>query len=243
MHDDYRTRIYRNYATRFQDSGGVFDAAAADRWGRAYDHYLRGWLPKHRKARILDLACGGGELLYFLKARGYLNICGVDISPEQVKLSRQVIQEVHLGDALEFLEARPLTFDLIIGLDILEHLHKKEVLRFLDLSFGSLCSKGRLLLQVPNTASAWGAGLMNNDFTHESHFSPNTLSRLIQLSGFIHCETREQGPIPWGYSLISSMRYFGWRCARTAWQFFNFIETGGFGQGVYTRSFIIKGEK
>lgn len=46
---DYRSRIYERYASCFQDAGAEFDAVAADRWGRAYDWYLRGWLPERRR--------------------------------------------------------------------------------------------------------------------------------------------------------------------------------------------------
>ena len=49
---DYRARIYEKYATRFQSVPEVFDLEGARRWGRAYRHYLRGWLPANRDARI-----------------------------------------------------------------------------------------------------------------------------------------------------------------------------------------------
>ena len=47
---NYRTRIYENYATNFQDASNTFDDASAWHWGRAYRHYLRGWLPDDKNA-------------------------------------------------------------------------------------------------------------------------------------------------------------------------------------------------
>src|SRR5262245_17452041 len=47
--------------------------------------------------------------------RGYRNVRGVVVSPEQVQISRQVVPDVAEENALEFLE----TFDLITGLDII----------------------------------------------------------------------------------------------------------------------------
>lgn len=38
----YRSRIYERYATCFQDEDENFDVNAADRWGKAFDWYLRG---------------------------------------------------------------------------------------------------------------------------------------------------------------------------------------------------------
>jgi hypothetical protein len=49
----YRERIYENYASNFQDLSPVFDATLSHRWGRAYDYYLRGWLPKAKDAARL----------------------------------------------------------------------------------------------------------------------------------------------------------------------------------------------
>ncbi len=77
---EYRTRVYTLYATRFQDAKEVFDRADSRRWGKAYDYYLRGWLPKDKGAPIVDLACERGKLLDFLKDRGYHCLQGVDIS-------------------------------------------------------------------------------------------------------------------------------------------------------------------
>src|SRR5436309_3022760 len=114
---NYRTRIYEQYATAFQRSKMEFDRAKADAWGRAYRHYLRGWFPARKAALIVDLACGGGKLLNFFKQMQYTRLCGVDVSPEQIKLARQVIPDVVEADVLNFLQAHPVAFDLMAGLD------------------------------------------------------------------------------------------------------------------------------
>jgi len=240
---DYRTRIYEKYATSFQDAAEVFDPTAASRWGRAYDYYFRGWLPEKKDASVADLACGGGNLLYFFKQRGYTRLCGVDISPEQVQLSRQVISEIYQDSVLNFLKFHPDSYDLITGLDIIEHFHKDEVLNFLDLCFGALKQGGRLILQTPNAESPWGTVHRYNDLTHETCFNPNVLCRLFHLSGFGDTEAREQGPIPKGYSLKSSVRYAVWQCIRTGLKLWNIAETGGSGSGVFTRIFLVSGRK
>ncbi|MCK4818026.1 hypothetical protein KA005_19805 [bacterium] len=70
---DYRLRIYDKYASRFQDAPGQFDSTAANHWGRAYESYLKGWLPKRKDTTILEVGCDGGRLLHFLKTRRYTN--------------------------------------------------------------------------------------------------------------------------------------------------------------------------
>ena len=243
MTEDYRTRIYRHYATQFMDEGEQFELAGAERWGKAYDWYLRGLLPIDKQASILDLACGAGKMLHFLKTRGYQQVSGVDVSPEQVGIARQVVPDVHQGNLLEFLHTRKQAYDLIIGLDIIEHFHKDEVLQVLDNCFSALRPKGRLILQTPNADSPWGTYLRYGDFTHEVCFQHNSLSRLLRLCGFVNIESRELGPVPWGYSMKSTARWLLWRTIRMALQVYNLAETGSAGSGVFTRVFLAAGYK
>ncbi len=240
---NYRARIYENYASNFQDAPETFDETAAWQWGRAQRYYLRQWLPTDKNAHIVDLACGGGKLLYFFKRMGYTNITGVDISPEQVKLAKQVTPDVEEANVLVWLEAHPASFDLISGFDIVEHFHKDEVLRFLDACYGALKPGGRLVLQTPNACSPWGTVHRYNDFTHEVGFNPNALSRLLNLVGFQWIESRETGPIALGHSLKSTVRYLIWQCIRASLKLWNLAETGGAGSGVFTRVFLIAGVK
>ena len=240
---DYRKRVYGKYASVFQNTGITFDTAAAIRWGTAAEYYLRDWLPEKKNAAILDLACGDGKLLYFFKKRGYTNLSGVDISPEQVRLSRQVIPDVKEGNAVDFLEEHSISFDLITGLDIIEHLTKDEVIRFLEGCIAALKPGGKLILQTPNADSPWVNGVRYGDFTHEVCFNPGSLSFLMKLSGFKGIEIREQGPPSWGYSIGSSIRYLIWRFIRVGIKFWNAVETGSVGSEIFTRVFIIKGGK
>ncbi|MEJ5270320.1 MAG: class I SAM-dependent methyltransferase [Hydrogenophilus sp.] len=239
MSEDYRTRIYARYATNFQSAPPTFDVEAARLWGRAYRHYLRGWLPENRDARILDVACGGGKLLQFYLDCGYTDVHGVDVSPEQVALARQVTPNVVQANVLEYLGERQGHFDLISGLDIVEHFRKDEVLRFLDLCHAALKPGGRLVLQTPNAESPWMAAMRYGDFTHELGFNPNALARLLGLVGFTAIEAREQGPVPWGYSAASTLRWCFWQGIRAGLKVWNVAETGDAGSGVFTRVFLV----
>ena len=239
----YRDRIYEKYSSNFQDLAPTFDTAASRKWGRAYRHYFRQWMPDAKDAAIADVACGGGKLLHFFKEQGYANVQGVDWSPEQVQISRQVTPAVHHENALDFLERNGETFDLIAGLDIIEHLHKPEVLRFLDAAFAALKPGGRLVLQTPNAESPWGTLHRYNDFTHEVCFNPNALSRLMNLTGFKDIEPREMGPVPWGHSLASTVRAGIWQLFRAVFKLWNLAEFGSAGSGIFTRVFVISGVK
>jgi 2-polyprenyl-3-methyl-5-hydroxy-6-metoxy-1,4-benzoquinol methylase len=241
--ENYRKRIYGRYASIFQDATERFDVTAADKWGKAYRYYLREWLPSDPNASILEVGCGGGKMLHFLKSRGFARVSGVDISPEQVRLSRQVVASVEQADALEFLENHGTSYDLILGLDIVEHFRKDEVLRFLDACHQALKPDGRLVLQTPNADSPWGTMHRYNDFTHETAFNPNAIARLLGMIGFHSVEARELGPVPFGYSVTSTIRAAGWSVIRSGLKLWNLIETGYVGSCVLTRIFLVSGAK
>ena len=219
----------------------MFEVEASRRWGKAYRHYLRGWLPARRAACILDVACGGGKLLQFYLDAAYTDAHGVDLSPEQVALARQVTPNVTQANVLDYLAINPGRFDLLSGLDIVEHFRKDEVLQFLDLCFAALKPSGRLVLQTPNAESPWGTYHRYNDLTHELAFNPNALSRLLDLVGFEAIEAREQGPVRWGYSVASTLRWCVWQCIRAGLKAWNVAETGDAGSGVFTRVFLLTG--
>ena len=238
---DYRQRIYSKYASCFQDSKQTFDVTAANKWGKAYDSYLKRWLPSQKNANILEIACGNGRLLHFFKVRKYTNITGVDISPEQVQLAKKIVEAVIQADILKFLENVDKTYDLIIGLDIIEHFQKDEVLHFLDACYKALKPRGCLILQTCNADSPWGVMHRYNDFTHELCFNPNSLRRLFRLVGFHNIESRETGPVIHGFA--SGLRYVIWQGIRIVLKIWNLAETGCCGSGVFTRIFLISGLK
>lgn len=235
-----RRSIYSNYGRNFQDATQVFDAAASMRWGKAYRWYLRGWLPKRMDASIAELACGNGKLLHFFKEQGYTNLQGVDISSDQVLLARQVIPEVYEENALDWLAGRTQQFDLIIALDLIEHFARNEALHFLDLCYAALKPGGRLILQTPNADSPFCSQHRYNDITHEWAFNSNQLGRLLRRAGLIDIQPREQGPVPWGYSPVSTGRWFLWRAIRAGLQLWNITETGA-RLPALTRVFLMTG--
>lgn len=241
--DRYREIVYRGYASHFQDSGPVFRSPEARKWGRAYDYYLRGWLPKEKSLSIADIGCGGGRFLFFLSERGYSNVVGVDKSPEQIMLAKQVNSNVRNEDAVAFLERSPGAFDLIVALDLMEHLKKDELFRFLQATHGALLIGGRLVLQTPNAASPFFGGMRYGDISHEICVEANSITRLLCLHGFRNVVIRETAPVPWGYSLPSSVRHLGWQVIKSMLGTWNLIETGFFGTGIFTRNLIASAVK
>jgi 2-polyprenyl-3-methyl-5-hydroxy-6-metoxy-1,4-benzoquinol methylase len=237
----YRERLYERYATTVQIPQRPLTPANLDRWAVVWAHYLRGWLPADRNAAILDVACGAGRLLWMFAKGGYTNVRGIDISAEQVVIARQIHPHVEQGEIISFLRERPEQFDVITGMDIVEHFTKDEILTFMDVCRRALRPGGRLILQTPNGESPWVGENWTGDLTHETCLNPKSLGQLFALCGFEGYEAREAAPVPHG--LASTMRYVLWSMIRRAIRTFNLVETGMPGSGVFTRVFIGSGIK
>jgi 2-polyprenyl-3-methyl-5-hydroxy-6-metoxy-1,4-benzoquinol methylase len=63
--------------------------------------------------KILDIGCGNGSLLAAAKEKGYTNVTGIDISPEQVEIANKLgVAEVRQGNLNDLINAGTETFDL-----------------------------------------------------------------------------------------------------------------------------------
>ena len=112
-------------------------------------------------------------------------------------------------------------------------------MRFLDLCRTRLRPNGRLILQTPNASSPFFGDVRYGDFTHEVGFTPRNLTQLTTRAGFSAIESRETGPVPWGYSVKSTLRYLLWQVFRRMFCLIELAERGGCGDRIYTRVFLL----
>lgn len=238
---DYREIIYSRYTSQYMAEYLVFDQSRYEKEAVSLQNRLEQWLPADKDANILDVACGAGQFLYFLNKKGYVNVAGVDVSPEQVEISRNVCSNVVLTDALAYLTEHKNAFDLITGFDVIEHFHKSELFPILDAMHAALKPGGRLILQTPNAESPWGMKVRYGDLTHELAFEPSVLRRTLAAAGFFSYEARECGPFVHGFK--SFIRCGVWQILRQFLKLWNLAEVGNAGSGIYTRVFIAKADK
>lgn len=74
---------------------------------------------------ILDIACGTGSILRYLKGNGYKNLYGTEISP----LCKNRLNELGITafeSYLPTIEYRDSSFDVVIASQILEHIIKRH---------------------------------------------------------------------------------------------------------------------
>jgi SAM-dependent methyltransferase len=75
-------------------------------------------------ARVLDVGCGGGCTLGWLKASGRAGTTvGIELAEAAAAQARSRVDELHVGDATVLIDVLPqASFDLVLCLDVLEHL-------------------------------------------------------------------------------------------------------------------------
>ena len=193
-----------------------------------------------RGARILDLGCGPGYMLKLLQTEGFTNLNGIDISEEQIAIARRRGLNVEKADAIEFLANLKESYEVIFGLDFLEHFHKGEIFNLLPLIHRSLSPGGILIIQTPNGQGLFSRQVIYGDLTHCTIFTPNTIRQLLQLFKFSNIKCYNTNPIYGG--LKGVIRWIIWNLVTLAARFVRWIETGK-KQSVWTENFICTAKK
>jgi SAM-dependent methyltransferase len=114
-------------------------------------------LPAHA-ARVLEIGCGTGATLAWLKAAGRCDATtGFELSEEAATSARRAADRVLVGDAERLVDSElgAGSFDLILCLDVLEHL--VDPWRFVEKLERLLSAGGTLIASVPNVrhVRAW----------------------------------------------------------------------------------------
>jgi cyclopropane fatty-acyl-phospholipid synthase-like methyltransferase len=149
---------------------------------RGYEQFL----PHDQGARILEIGCGVGYFLHFLKLKGYLNIRGIDLSPQMIGVCKANLSDIHaeVADAFPYLRSHEGKFDAIVANDVLEHIPKDRMIDLITGVYNALTVHGRFLVKVPNLGNPFAIRLRYTDFTHEVGFTEHSLSQVLWLGGF-----------------------------------------------------------
>jgi SAM-dependent methyltransferase len=142
-----------------------------------------------RKARILDVGCGEGALLWAARQMGF-EPHGCDLAEPAVALARQLAgaSNVHVG-TIDDLAYPPASFDALIALEVVEHVPNPRA--FLERAASLLAPDGTLLLTLPNRyrvfavlKRALGKPHSNTDYPphHLTRWSAGALRNLLRKS-------------------------------------------------------------
>ncbi len=144
------------------------------------------WIPFRSPGSLLDFGCGAGEFLRRMKAFGW-NVQGLDFSAEVAQEVTARLNVPVLVGTLPHPHVGPKSFDAVTMWNALEHVHDPRAT--VKAAREALAARGLLVVGVPNFAS-WSARHFREYWyglqlpTHLSHFTPETLVRLLERENF-----------------------------------------------------------
>lgn len=223
---DFRERIYCRYVEARSDN--IVPASVEKLRPRAayLNNIIRSHFPADRQSVIVDLGCGHGAFVYFIRRAGYQHVSGIDRSRQQVDEAQRLgIEGVREGDLLATLKGLSRdSVDVIIGFDVIEHFTKDELLQFVDEVNKVLRKGGVFIIHAPNGESPFFGRIRYGDITHELAFTRGSISQLVLASGFSRVDCHEDMPLPYGVRGV--VRWIAWKIIRGMWRFYLLVETG-----------------
>jgi SAM-dependent methyltransferase len=159
---------------------------------------LRDYLPTFAGCKdVLDVGCGRGELLDLLREQG-VAARGIDLNPTMVDVCRERGLDAERADALGYLQSlADGSLGGLVAIQVVEHLEPSYLLRFLNAAFDKLRPGAPMVLETLNPA-CWVAFFESyiRDITHRWPLHPETLSFLVQASGFRTVDVQWRAPVP-----------------------------------------------
>lgn len=145
----------------------------------------------------VDIGCGPGFFSKMLASKGW-SVTAIDTDRENVESAGQYAQETHLGNAPTILATFPESYyDLILALEIVEHMPKSHAADLLAEITRTLKPRGSLIISTPNRFSLeglggyyWGEKIRGRgkwtawDSTHVHIYSSLEILQLLRTCGF-----------------------------------------------------------
>lgn len=183
----YRETLYTNYHTNQSGRASLTDAESL--FKREKYRFSKEILPilksLPKDIQIVDMGCGSGSLVSLLNDNSFVDVTGIDLSKEQVEIAKQLgIPNVIQADIVEWLNQQKHKMDLVLGMDIIEHFTKDELVDLLLEIKKHLKPGGKVIFRTPNLDAPLATVFANGDFTHENYLNLSSAEQLMLSVGF-----------------------------------------------------------
>lgn len=139
-----------------------------------------------RKGKLLEIGSGNGYFLQKAKESGY-EVYGIELNKENCKYSRQLIGDTVLDRDLLEAKFPSEMFDVIYMRDLIQHIpNTKEFL----LECHRIAKPGCIIYIGTHNIEGFSSRIARAKFTpvfgfmEPNHFSPRTISKMLELTGF-----------------------------------------------------------
>lgn len=205
-----------------------------------YQNYFQknytSYLPQKKDAQIIDVGCGMGHFLKFLKSAGYSNTQGIDFDPDNIQYCKQIgLKNVTQADMYQYFNKRQ-KFDCIVLNDVLEHIPRDKTIALLKKFKASLTKDGVLLVKTVNCNNIYGISSYFADFTHEVGYTKEKITQVGLLAGFAHTKVNNLYVVP-NIVLIDSLLIF-FHQILYKWKQFQFLLQGRKHNTVFSKNLL-----
>lgn len=185
MKNNYREGVYDNYLDHLKNFHSTIEKEEK-KYRRYYDKNVKKSLPLNKDAFIVDLGCGMGHMLNYLRNAGFTNTLGVDISESNVKYLTEKNYSVIKADLLSYLNnCHESSIDCVISFDVIEHLTKEEAVQFVKLIYSRLKKGGMAIIKTDNMSNPILANDSRYmDITHEVCYTEISLKEIFVINSF-----------------------------------------------------------
>lgn len=142
-----------------------------------FERYVRP--PESGERRIVDLACGTGEVMKGLEGRG--RVIGVDLAETALKFCRERDLNLLVQGRAQQLPLREASVDVIVCLDAFEHI--REDLDAMSECYHALRPGGVLITGVPALGFLWSEH--DEALHHLRRYSRREFRRKLEHQGFV----------------------------------------------------------
>ena len=159
---DYFSTHYKDYIKETQ----IYYANQIKRYSNNFDDII---FKYNNDANCLDLGCGIGDFVAYLKHRKFNNVTALDTSTESIDICKKNFPEYEFKtESIEdFFQHNTKKFDIISMFSVLEHLPLNKIVIILNLIKQNLKPGGVFIFSTPNMDTLFGnTNGRYNDFTH-----------------------------------------------------------------------------
>ncbi len=162
--------------------------------------------------RVLEVGCGNGATLAYLKQEGLAKeVHGMELMASVAAEAETVVDALYVGNAVALVETLPdACYDVVLCLDVLEHLVDPWL--FVEQLQRVLKPRGCLIASIPNLRTLpviWNLLVLGRfdyalqgimDRTHVRFFTKHTALLLVQTSALKLSAWRRSPMAPWSKS-------------------------------------------
>jgi len=239
---DWRQRFLARYVSTH---AAVSDAAGnLDRRWPFLSRLVADHFPPDRDAKIVDLGCGHGAIVWAARKMGYRNVEGIDASPEQVAMAATLkIEGVRQGDLMAALRAAPAdSLDAVVLFDLYHYFDPATQLRLADEVRRVLKPGGRFIMHLPNGEALFAGRVRYWDIMATGSFTRRSIEQLMGVCDFREVTCHEDEPVAHG--LKSAVRFVLWKLTRGVLRLVLAAETGETGRdAIFSQTFLAVARK